>query len=173
VGSAGLPTRASSCNGRRPHLPPTVRRLADRSGRHDRHRRRDRSLGHGRRRRIMTVGWHDRDVKWFADRYGVPLYVPGEPHGAHRPARRSCAWPVAFRSAPCTWCLVVGAGRYAPSKNVRSGGRNTASSSPGIASARRRTSRRRARLGFTRSGVQARPPSLSGYRCVASSRATA
>jgi hypothetical protein len=31
---------------------------------------------------IMTVGWHDRDVKWFADRYGVPLYVPGNLTGA-------------------------------------------------------------------------------------------
>lgn len=31
---------------------------------------------------IMTVGWHDRDARWFADRYGVPLYVPGNLTGA-------------------------------------------------------------------------------------------
>ena len=31
---------------------------------------------------ILTVGWHDRDGRWFADRYRVPLYVPGNLTGA-------------------------------------------------------------------------------------------
>lgn len=31
---------------------------------------------------ILTLGWHDRDAIWFAERYGVPLYVPGNLVGA-------------------------------------------------------------------------------------------
>lgn len=78
---------------------------------------------------ILTVGHHDRDAIWFAERYDVPLYVPGNLIAAPKggPAVRVAGQ---IPTARFSFCHVVAGVQWHGSRNVPSGGPNTASSSP-------------------------------------------